>query len=440
MTTDSSNNIELRSDEVQEILGALPRWIIRWGITVVLIILIVLITGSYFYKYPDLIRARITIISENPPVHIVARATGKIDTFFIQDNQMVKKGQLLGIIENPSDFINVFELKRIIDDGGYFFTSPDTLAFKDLTKEFNLGTIQTYYTTFLAQWQEYLTFLRSNYFDQRIISLKKQLVEYRAYYEKKQREVTILEEDLKISRRQMNRDSSLWKNGVWADSDYEKAQATYNKQKLSYQSSVSDLANLLIEISKIDQGIQEQEIQKTERGNNLLASLREKYDNLNSQLVAWEQDFVLAAPIEGKITFNTIWATNQYVSTGSIVFTIVPEGNQNIIGRALLPVTGAGKVEPGQRVNIKLENFPYVEYGIVEGKVMKISKVPVKAGEMSYYTAEVSLPFGLVTNYRKELPSNQEMQGIAEFITKDRRLLERLIQPLVALFRERITP
>jgi HlyD family secretion protein len=42
-----------------------------------------------------------------------------------------------------------------------------------------------------------------------------------------------------------------------------------------------------------------------------------------------------------------------------------------------------------------------------------------------------------VTNYKKELPFNQEMQGTAEIITKDRRLIERLVEPLVSVFRER---
>jgi hypothetical protein len=31
-------NIELRSEEVQEILGRPPQWIIRWGITIIFII------------------------------------------------------------------------------------------------------------------------------------------------------------------------------------------------------------------------------------------------------------------------------------------------------------------------------------------------------------------------------------------------------------------
>ena len=103
----------------------------------------------------------------------------------------------------------------------------------------------------------------------------------------------------------------------------------------------------------------------------------------------------------------------------------------------MVPLAGAGKVEVGQRVNIKLDNYPYMEFGLLEGEVSNISMVPVASEDGGYYTAEIVLTQKLITNYKKELPFNQEMQGVAEIITKDRRLIERLIDPLVSIFRER---
>jgi HlyD family secretion protein len=119
------------------------------------------------------------------------------------------------------------------------------------------------------------------------------------------------------------------------------------------------------------------------------------------------------------------------------VFTVVPDNEQEIIGKVILPIAGAGKVEVGQRVNIKLDNYPYMEFGLLEGKITNISLVPISNEKGRYYTAEIKLINNLVTNYKRELQFNQEMQGIAEIITKDRRLIERLVEPLVSIFRER---
>jgi len=51
---------------------------------------------------------------------------------------------------------------------------------------------------------------------------------------------------------------------------------------------------------------------------------------------------------------------------------------------------------------------------------------------------EVSFPEGLTTNYGNTLPFTQEMQGTAEIITEDIRLLERFFQPIQALIQQHI--
>ena len=78
-----------------------------------------------------------------------------------------------------------------------------------------------------------------------------------------------------------------------------------------------------------------------------------------------------------------------------------------------------------------------MEFGILEGEISNLSMVPVTNEQGSYYKAEITLTNNLVTNYKRELPFNQEMQGNAEIITKDRRLIERLVEPLVSVFREK---
>ena len=94
-------------------------------------------------------------------------------------------------------------------------------------------------------------------------------------------------------------------------------------------------------------------------------------------------------------------------------------------------------MDTAQRVNIKLDNFPYMEFGMLEGEISNISMVPVTNDLGTYYPADIILRNGLVTNYKKELPFNQEMQGNAEIITKDRRLIQRLVEPLVSVFHEK---
>jgi hypothetical protein len=50
-----------------------------------------------------------------------------------------------------------------------------------------------------------------------------------------------------------------------------------------------------------------------------------------------------------------------------------------------------------------------------------------------YYILEVDFPDNLQTNYGKTLPFSQEMQGAAEIVTEDLRLLDRLLRPIRAM-------
>lgn len=61
------DEIELRSEDFQEVLSDMPPWILRWGITTVATIVVILIIGSSIFKYPDTITSTITLPVANRP-------------------------------------------------------------------------------------------------------------------------------------------------------------------------------------------------------------------------------------------------------------------------------------------------------------------------------------------------------------------------------------
>ncbi len=431
-------SIEIRSDEVQEIMGTPPKWIIRRGTVIISLVVLVLLAGSYFYKYPDIIDARVVIVSENPPISVVARSDGKLDKIFIADKQKVEANTLLGIIENPANYEDAYDLISFLDSIQAFFDQPEMFNALQFEKEYSLGQNQSFLSSLVSQLRDYQTSVNYNTFEQRIKSLEKQVTDYANYYEKLRQQIAVLNQDYILASNQFHRDSALHAKKVMSDVDYEKSQAAMLKQKYAYQNAMTELASTQITMNQLKEQIAEQKVLKSETENKLLTALKEKYDNLANQLKAWEQAFVLKTPIAGQVTFTNFWSVNQFVSAGNVVFNVVPDNRQRIIGKATVALAGVGKVEVGQRVNIKLDNYPHMEFGLLEGRIINLSMVPVASDKGGYYTAEIELANNLVTNYRKELPFNQEMQGNAEIITKDRRLIQRLVEPLVSVFREKI--
>jgi hypothetical protein len=155
----------------------------------------------------------------------------------------------------------------------------------------------------------------------------------------------------------------------------------------------------------------------------------EAFKNLKSEVSSWFLTYVMRSPIEGTVSFNNFYAENQNVSEGDRAFTIVPDDVGQVIGKVELPVRGSGKVKVGFDVNVKFDNYPYMEFGMVRGKVKNVSLVP----ENNFYMVEVEFPDGLVTNYDNDLQMQNQLTGQAEIITEDLRLIQRFFNPLKAL-------
>ena len=104
------------------------------------------------------------------------------------------------------------------------------------------------------------------------------------------------------------------------------------------------------------------------------------------------------------------------------MFTIIPNENTSYIAKLKTPAQNSGKIKIGQSVNIKLENYPDTEFGVLNGRIKNMSLIPDKEG---FYIIDVLLPKKMMTSYNKEIDFKQEMRGTAEIITEDLRLIER---------------
>jgi HlyD family secretion protein len=243
---------------------------------------------------------------------------------------------------------------------------------------------------------------------------------------------------LELTRKQFLRDSSLYQNGVIALAEYEKSEQTFLQVKNAHQSLLASVANNNMQMNQLTYQIVDLESQQMEQIQTKINALKESYDNLKAVIADWEKTFVLISPVEGKITFNRFWSKNQFVTSGETVYTIVPSLPQRIIGRAKIPVAGSGKLKTGQHVLVRLDNFPYMEFGMLEGKLESLSQVPESSQQGVFYTAEIFFPDGLITNYKKTLPFQQELQGSAEIITQNLSLFDRLISPMKSAIKKSI--
>ncbi len=422
--------VELRSEEVQEVLGSVPSWILRRGITLLACIVLMLIVGSWLFKYPEIISAPLVLTTATPPAGIVAKTSGKLSVLQVKDQQTVREGDCLALIENPARYSDILSLKSELVK--ILLAVKSEHIYNIPRKELKLGAIQGTYSGFLVNLESYNKFIELNYYPKKLESTLKLIEANRLHYQSllKQKEIVGKQHDLEIKA--FDREAYLRKQNLISEEESDKAKGTLLQSDMNVQNIHSSMENMQIQISQMKDNLVDIQLQYSEKKNALLTGLKTTINQLENEIRSWEMTYVLSSPITGKVTFTNYWAVNQNIVAGDVVFTVVPIVQTELIGKAQLPIERSGKVRIGQSVNVHFNSFPDNEYGMVVGKINRISLIPTKDGK---YIVEVKFPKGLTTSYDKKLPLSQEMRANADIITDDLRLIEQFLQPMKKVFK-----
>ena len=422
------NKIELRSEEVQDILTKIPHWIIRWGSLVVLIILLLLFLVSWMVKYPDIITTEIIITTQIPPEKLVAKTSGKIQAILIDDKAKVNKNTPLAVIENAANYKDVFLLKTITDT---ISLSNSKFPF-DKLQAAQLGEIENSFAMFQKEYiaselnkqlQPYKVESSAQNFEAKQLRDRLQLLEG-------QKEIN--QSELQLLKTDVERYEKLFKKGVISAQEIEKQRLVYLQAEKNYKSLLSSISQLKSSINELNRSSKTTIINESTTSINLERSVMQSFYQLKKAIKDWELNYVFRSSVKGTVSFLQIWSENQTINAGENMFAIIPSTEKGYIGKVKAVAQNSGKLKIGQKVNIRLANYPDREFGVIEGKLKTISLTPDKEGNL---LLDIELPNGLKTSYKKKIEFQQEMSGSAEIITQDLRLIERLLYQFRDAFR-----
>ncbi|EGV42830.1 HlyD family efflux transporter periplasmic adaptor subunit [Bizionia argentinensis JUB59] len=420
-----SQHIEIRSEEVQEILSYVPNWMIRWGNTLFLLLILMLLFITWFIKYPDIISTSVTITTTFPPEKIYANTSGKFDAILVEDGDSITSNQTLAILENTALYEDVFLLKRVIDT---FTINRNNFSFpiEDLPPLL-LGNINSYFYDFENNYSEYILNIKLNPFKNQSSANQLSLIEakgrLRILYSQKE----LNSQELEFKEKSLIRQKGLFDKGIISAKDFEQKQIEFLQAQKEFKSVESSISQIRELISNSTKNLRGTSIEKTQQESRLLKQTIQSFYQLKEAIKDWEKEFVLRSSIPGKLSFLSFWDKNQTVQKGDLVFTVIPTNGQSFIGKIVAPAANSGKIQKGQTVQIKLSNYPSDEYGELNGKVQSISLMPNQDGN---YLIDVELPVKLITTYNKKIAFRQEMTGVANIVTEDLRLIERFFYQL----------
>ena len=423
-------DIELRSEQIQDILSYVPHWMIRYGNLLFLGLIILFFSLSWLIKYPDVIVTEALLTSKIPPEKLIAQRTGKLETILIKDNDFAHKNSPLAIIENTSNFEDVYTLKAIIDTIK-INTKSFTFPVHELPVLF-LGDIDTQYALFENNYIQYTLNKDLQPFSNEALANKSSISELHRRLRNSKEQLVLNQNELNLKKSKLERNKGLYNKGIIAKLEYENNQIEYAQAERNLKSFESSISQIRESISNANKSSKGNEINRTKEEMMLLKRVIQSFRQLKKAINDWETQYVLKSNIDGRVAFSNFWRTNETVNKSDLVFTIIPTESSTFIAKLKAPANNSGKLKIGQSVNIKLENYPEAEFGTLQAKVNHISRIPDSEG---FYLILAELPKDLITSYKKSIEFKQEMRGSAEIITEKLRLMDRFFYQIKDIFK-----
>lgn len=94
----TDKGLSIRSEEVQEMMGEIPHWIMRRGMFLLSFIVVLLSIGSYFFRFPSYVELNYVVKDGTLSVNIIATSDGVV-RYIQSETSAVDVGDTIAVVD-----------------------------------------------------------------------------------------------------------------------------------------------------------------------------------------------------------------------------------------------------------------------------------------------------------------------------------------------------
>ncbi|PKQ61164.1 hypothetical protein BZG01_19905 [Labilibaculum manganireducens] len=414
----NKNSFAEHSNEIEEVISWKVPYIIRWGTVILFSILLFLGIICGLVKYPDVIKAPAELTSINAPKSVPALINGKIVKINAQEGQQVYKGDILGLMESTAIHEEVMKLSVIIDSIQVKLYDNECEEIPNIFQNHfsQLGELQASYQIFSQAFITFKNYLSTGFYMDKMSMLKKDMMHLKELHLNYSEQIVLQKEDLELAQKTMDAYELLIQKQIISDLVYRAEKSKFISKKIALPITGTEIIN-----NENNQNNKQKEIKELENTiSQQQIVFQQALNTFKSKIESWKKEYLLVAPLDGKISFESFIQENQQLTNNQVVCYVNPK-ESSYFAQITIPQKNFGKVELGQKVFLKFNSYPYAEFGSVIGKISFISHIPSEKG----YLAKVNFINGLNTSYNKKVQYRDGLTANAEIITKDLSLIQR---------------
>jgi len=410
---------EIYSSEVHEIIEYAPSWLVRFGTVLLSALFLLLLIMSWLIHYPDIIKAPFKLTSVSAPKALYSNIDGEIVRLFVKDGERIVAGQVLAYLKSTADHDEVLDLEKALGELSKIksLTNASNLRLSIHNYQ-NLGELQSAYLSFTKGYTDYISYIEKGYNLNKRTMLEKDLQELKNLEANLWEQKTFYAKASEIAEQEFHINEQLFHDKVIPLLENKREESKLIARKIPLKQVEAEIINnrsqqneKLKELNELDKAINDAPLQF----HQLLYSFQ-------NEIKSWKYKFIITSNVSGKIYFPSTLEEKQFVSNKQELF-YIDSGNEEYFGELKIPQYNFGKVRKDQLVIIKLNSYPYHEFGAIEGRIESISEV---ASKDSSFLAKVYMVNGLTTNFGKQIKYRSGINATGEIVTEDTRLIHRI--------------
>ncbi|TFI52964.1 HlyD family efflux transporter periplasmic adaptor subunit [Mastigocladus laminosus UU774] len=461
----------------EELLDALPRVWTRSVLYVLIGFTVIAIPWSVLTKVDETGNARGRIEPKGSTQKLDALSSGSVKAVRVKEGDTVKAGQVL--LELESDILQTElqqaqeKLTGLLNQRSQFDLLKNQILLTLGVQEQQNKSQALEKISQLNQAKQELNAKLSIY---NLQKLEKQSLLNQAQQQiyTSRNDLKSAEERLKLDSRIVNRFSQLLNDGAVsitqidqlkkeqqqskqmyekAQSDVKQAQLRLAEEQSRYQATVNQLESD-IEKAKLQlQGEQSNYQSLLQAGKLAILKNRQQLKDFQTQITGLEsqiaqiksqmaslklqlQQRIVRSPVNGVVFELPVTKSGAVVQLGQRVAQIAPQ-NTPFILKAQMPIQQSGFLKVGMPVKIKLDAYPFQQYGIAQGKVTWISPdskvIQTSQGKEESFDLDIALDQQYLQDGNKRIPLNPGQTATAEVVIRQRRVIDFVLDPFQRL-------
>ncbi|QNH57513.1 HlyD family efflux transporter periplasmic adaptor subunit [Limnospira indica] len=280
------------------------------------------------------------------------------------------------------------------------------------------------------------------------------LIEQEDIKEERQRIWEQSKADIEQARLRLEEQESSYERIIHqAEADIEQAELRLAEQKRSYDRTIHQAQ---ADIQQAELRLAEQESSSEtilHSGEIAVSKIEEQLKNLQTQIISLQAEIaqdkkdieslnfelekrVVRAQEGGTIFSLPISGVGDVVQQGGMLVEIAPQEAMLLL-KAEMATTESGSLQEGMAVKMKFDAYPFQDYGVVDGSLLKISPTTkmqeTSQGRVAIYELEIELNQTCIPSGNDCIPLRPGDTATAEVVVRQRRIIDFILDPFKKL-------